>query len=448
VPAPRPLLAALAALTTALVACSTGSTGTPSAAPEEAPPPPIELEGDWTWTPQPGPLELGVTHTQKSLDESGSDPEARRRGIEILSADAAIWQNHHLMGFGTSNPEPEPGEYDWDTLDERMRLTEQTGQRTMLTLCCAPDWMKGGEEGETDWDELEEAPLPEHFDDFARLAAEAVTRYPQIERVMVWNELKGFWHDEENRWDYEGYTDLYNRVYRAVKDARPDVQVGGPYVVLISLDPGARDTSPTVTGPWGAADQRTLDVIDYWLEHNVGADFLAVDAASNKRDQDGPDPLDGARKYADLANWLHQRTDLPIWWAEYYPQVPAGEDDDPKSPANAAVNLAAIAAMAESGTAGALLWGPQEHDLESPALWTDATQPDGGQPLPLTQAWQFLVPRLAAGDVEIGRSPTRPHLLAFRAPDGVVVANLSGDDTQLGDQPLAPWEIRVDHRDT
>ncbi|HLU56321.1 MAG TPA: hypothetical protein VKZ81_12745, partial [Pseudonocardia sp.] len=84
-PAPRPLLAALAALTTALVACSTGSTGTPSAAPEEAPPPPIELEGDWTWTPQPGPLELGVTHTQKSLDESGSDPEARRRGIEILS---------------------------------------------------------------------------------------------------------------------------------------------------------------------------------------------------------------------------------------------------------------------------------------------------------------------------------------------------------------------------
>src|SRR5690606_22959130 len=281
VPAPRPLLAALAALTTALVACSTGSTGTPSAAPEEAPPPPIELEGDWTWTPQPGPLELGVTHTQKSLDESGSDPEARRRGIEILSADAAIWQNHHLMGFGTSNPEPEPGEYDWDTLDQRMRLTEQTGQRTMLTLCCAPDWMKGGEEGETDWDELEEAPLPEHFDDFARLAAEAVTRYPQIERVMVWNELKGFWHDEENRWDYEGYTDLYNRVYRAVKDARPDVQVGGPYVVLISLDPGARDTSPTVTGPWGAADQRTLDVIDYWLEHNVGADFLAVDAASN-----------------------------------------------------------------------------------------------------------------------------------------------------------------------
>jgi hypothetical protein len=193
VPAPRPLLAALAALTTALVACSTGSTGTPSAAPEEAPPPPIELEGDWTWTPQPGPLELGVTHTQKSLDESGSDPEARRRGIEILSADAAIWQNHHLMGFGTSNPEPEPGEYDWDTLDQRMRLTEQTGQRTMLTLCCAPDWMKGGEEGETDWDELEEAPLPEHFDDFARLAAEAVTRYPQIERVMVWNELKGFW---------------------------------------------------------------------------------------------------------------------------------------------------------------------------------------------------------------------------------------------------------------
>jgi hypothetical protein len=442
--APHPFVAALAALTTALAACSTGSTGSASPAPL----PPIELAGDWTWTKQAAALELGVTHTQKSLDDS--DPaDARRRGIDILAADGAIWQNHHLMGFGTSNPEPEPGEYDWETLDQRMKLTEETGQRTMLTLCCAPDWMKGGKEGDTDWDVLEEAPKPEHFADFARLSAEAVKRYPQIERVMVWNEFKGFWSDEKARWDYEGYTELYNQVYRAVKDVRPDVQVGGPYVVLIGLTPGTQDASTTVTGPWGAADQRTLDVVDYWLQNNIGADFLAVDAASNTRGGPGPNPVDGARKYADIARWLQQRSQLPIWWAEYYPEVPDGQDDAGTSPVNAAVNLAAIAAMAESGTAGALLWGPQAHDLGSAALWTDATQEDGGQPLPLTQSWQFLVPRLAANGVEIGRSPSRPNLLAFRADDGVVVVNLSADQTELApDQPLAPWQIEVGRRES
>jgi hypothetical protein len=445
--APRPLAAVLAVLTAALVACSADPTASPAPAPGE-PLPPIELEGDWTWTPQAAPLELGVTHTQNSLDDHGPEA-ARQRGIDILAADAAIWQNHHLMGFGTDNPEPEPGEYDWHTLDARMQLTEQTGQRSMLTLCCAPDWMKGGQEGETDWDELEDNPDPEFFGDFARLAAEAVKRYPQVERVMVWNELKGFWDEGKGRWDYEGYTELYNQVYRAVKEVRPDVLVGGPYVVLISLEPGTRDASSTVTGPWGAADQRTLDVVDYWLQNNVGADFLVVDASTGIRNDEGiPSPVAGAQKYADMARWLQQRSDLPIWWAEYYPQVPEGEDDTGGSPVNAAVNLAAIAAMAESGTAGALLWGPQEHDLGSAALWTDATEDDGGQPLPLTRAWQFLVPRLAADGVEIGRSPSRPNLLAFRADDGVVVVNLSADEAELGPgRTLGAWAIEVGGRE-
>jgi len=444
--APRSFVAVLTALTAALVACSANPVASPVLPSPDGTLPPIELEGDWNWTKQPAALELGVTHTQNSLDDT-EPADARQRGMDILRSDSAIWQNHHLMGFGTSNPEPEPGEYDWDTLDQRMKLTEETGQRSMLTLCCSPDWMKGGEEGETDWDELEDNPDPEFFGDFAKLAAEAVQRYPQVERVMVWNELKGFWADDKNRWDYEGYTELYNQVYRAVKDVRPDVQVGGPYVVMIGLPPGSEDTSTTVTGPWGAADQRTLDVIDYWLQNNIGADFLAVDTATNTRSGPGPAPLDGAQKFADLARWLQQRTDLPIWWAEYYPEVPEGEDDAGTSPANAAVNLAAIAAMAESGTAGALLWGPQAHDLGSAALWTDATAEDGGQPLPLTQAWQFLVPRLAAGGVEIGRSPSQRDLLAFRADDGVVVVNLTNQEAELAGKPLAPWQILVGGRE-
>jgi hypothetical protein len=404
-----------------------------TAAPDPAGPPNVPdetvraaLDGQWTWQRQAAPLELGITHTQDSLDPE--DPaEARRRGMDILADNSALWQNHHLMGFGTLNPEPSPGEYDWDSLDRRMQLTEDTGGRTLLTLCCAPDWMKGGEAGDTDWSQLEDSPRPEHFGDFAALAAQAVQRYPQIEGVLVWNELKGFYHEEDNRWDYEGYTDLYNQVYTAVKAARPEVAVGGPYVVLSSLDPGTPDGS-NVSGRWGVADQRALDVVDHWLQNNIGADFLAVDASTSTRQ--GTRPL---------------RTDLPIWWAEFYPNVPEDERGGPSNQGSAAATLAAVAAYAEAGAAAALLWGPQGHSLEFAALWTDSTEPDGGRPTPLTEAWQWLVPRLAEGDVEIGRNETHP-LLAFRDTGGqALIVSLAGAEVAVaeGVEPVPAWGISI-----
>ena len=72
----------------------------------------------------------------------------------------------------------------------------------------------------------------------------------------MWNELKGFYRSDLNRWDQEGYTALYNEVYRAVKAVGPDVKVGGPYVVLSSLDDGRPDASDLLRGPWGAIDER------------------------------------------------------------------------------------------------------------------------------------------------------------------------------------------------
>ncbi len=445
---PRLLVAVVAALAAALVACSGPTPDGTSSAPSAEPLPPVELEGEWIWQQQRNPLELGVTHTQKSLDPD--DPEgATARGAEVLADNGGIWQNHHLMGFGTLNPEPSPGQYDWSVLDRRMQLTEETDGGTVLTLCCAPDWMKGGAPGETDWSELETEPEPEFFDDYARLSAVAVQRYPQIDRVLVWNELKGFYNHDENRWDHEGYTDFYNQVYTAVKAVRPDVQIGGPYVVLTSLDPGSEDSS-AVRGTWGVADQRALDVVEYWLQNNVGADFLVVDGGTSTRQDTRPEQVDlGAQKFADLTAWIRERTDLPVWWAEFYPDVPESDaaQAGPTSPASAVATLAAVAAYAESGVSAALLWGPQGHGLDVAALWTDSTKPDGGMPTPLTEAWQWLVPRLASGAVEIGRSPTLP-LLAFRALDGVVLVNMTGDAVAMapGSEPLQPWTITVGSR--
>lgn len=428
-------------LAAVLAACSSGGPPPVTDATKQA----LEHNTDWTWQKQANRLELGVTHAQDSLDPE-EPPASVDRGKAVLRDNGAIWQNQHLMGFGTLNPEPSPGDFQWASLDRRMQLIKDTGGRTVLTLCCSPDWMKGGQAGSTDWSRIEAAPQPEHFDDFAALAAKAVERYPQIERVLVWNELKGFYSESKNRWDYEGYTELYNKVYTAVKAVRPDVQIGGPYAVLIGLDPGAAHASTTVSGPWGVADQRTLDIVEYWLAHNVGADFIAVDGATQTRSSGTvATPADkAAQKYADFTTWIRERTGLAIWWAEFYPDVPKGTTGGGSQPASAASTLAAVAAYAQSGVSIALLWGPQGSSLAYASLWTDATKADGGQPTPLTAAWQWLVPRLAAGKIEIGRSPTLP-LLALRAPDGMVVVNLTGQPVPIGTGgvTLPAWAVTL-----
>lgn len=436
------VLAALLVAVLALASCSgTGSSGQPSSAEQDSAA--AVDTSQWSWRPQPGPMDLGVTHTRNSLDDT-EPAEARQRGTQILGGAGPELQNHHLMGFGTLNPEPAPGQYDWSSLDRRMELTKETDGTAMLTLCCAPDWMKGGEPGESDWDKLEEAPTKEHFGDYAKLAAEAVTRYPQVERVQVWNEFKGFYREDENRWDYEAYTDLYNQTYKAVKEARPDVQVGGPYVVTNSVPAGSHDASD-VSGPWGALDKRPLDALDYWLKNNAGADFITVDGSTtNKGVQDAISPVDvGAQKFAVVNDWIKKRTQLPIWWSEFYANVPAGADAGYDAPASAVSTLAALGSMARSGAAGALLWGPEgSDDLKYSSLWSPATEPDGGQPTPLTEAWKWLVPRLQAGEVDFGRAQSSP-LSAFRDSDGnMLMVNLSADPVPVpGQKDLPGWAI-------
>jgi hypothetical protein len=427
----------------ALASCSSGSGSTAPTTAEDASARAVDLDQGWTWNKQPDPTELGVTHTRQSLDDT-EPAEARERGKQILAGEGQQYQNHHLMGFGTLNPEPAPGQYDWSSLDRRMQLTKDTDGKAMLTLCCAPDWMKGGQPGQTDWSKLEQAPTPDHYGDYAALAAEAVKRYPQVDRVMVWNELKGFYDDGQNRWGYENYTNLYNQVYKAVKQVRPDVQVGGPYVVMDSVAAGTPDASD-VSGPWGTLDKRPLDVLDYWLKNNAGADFVVVDGSTtNKGVQDAKSPVDvGAQKFGVVQDWISQRSKLPVWWAEFYANVPADAKAGYDTEASAVSTLAVIASMGRSGAGGALLWGPEGEDgLDYSSLWTPATEAGGGQPTPLTNAWKWLVPRMRDGNVEFGRSQTNT-LAAFRDSDGnALLMNLSENPVTVpGQEDLPGWAI-------
>lgn len=339
----------------------------------------IALVG-WSFTalrssvPSGDPWELpefavGTTHAQFSADpwqDEGSVDSAR-----TILDDSVVLQNQHIMGFGALNPQPSPGVYDWETLDNRMDLISQTGSVPVVTLCCAPDWMKGGVEGETDWSTLEDAPDPEYFDEYAALAAEVAQRYPDVYYFLVWNELKGFYLNDEDRWNYEDYTELYNKVYLAVKEVRPDALIGGPYVVMDSWDPRDTPSHPSgITGPWGQLDQRPLDVLTYWLDNNVGSDFIVVDGRVRGYGEDtSVDPTTGLQKFEVVNRWLQDRTDLPIWWAEWYPNHPDVVDPDEA----AQLTIDGLDITRSSGASVVLLWDP--NGSEDPAchtcLWSD-----------------------------------------------------------------------------
>lgn len=396
--------------------------------------------------PDPNTLSVGVTHGQYSIDEWGH-PEALASARAVLTA-TATYQNQHIYGWGTVNPEPSPGQYDWSSLDRRMELIRSTGGTPVITLCCAPDWMKGGRPGETDWTRLHVAPDPEHYDDFAALAAAVARRYPDVRHFQVWNELKGFWDAERNRWNYEAYTELYNKVYDALKAVDPTIAVGGPYVVIdLWADGPSGDRRSELTGACGTVDQLSLDVLDYWLRHKHGADFIAVDAGAATRDAGRTAATSTTSAlFGALTRWLRQRTTLPVWWSEFHVGR-AMPEDQPKLVARA---VGALLHMADQGAAVALIWQPQRdddpHSEDPPAVWTATNRRDGGQPLPYAEAVARLQQVLADRATDDPVAWPTPELGLVQGRSALLLVHLGATplDIEVQGQPLRlePYEVR------
>lgn len=258
-------------------------------------------------------MQTGATHTQYSLDRWGNS-DAVARGKSLLQA-AAVFQNQHMMGWGANNPMPEPGVYNWSSLDARVQTMRETGATMVLTLCCAPGWMRPAGY-EADWTYLEVAPDPARLQEFVNLTVAVAQRYPDVRYFQVWNEFKGMWSTSpgctpsacgKNRWDYERYTTLYNAVYDGIKAVRPDALIGGPYIVMSTYSQPFSYTG-TISGPYGYMDQRVLNAISYWLENKHGADFMVLDASSKNKDNVWlTNEYAQAQKFNDIVAWVRQQ---------------------------------------------------------------------------------------------------------------------------------------------
>jgi hypothetical protein len=389
-------------------------------------------------------LDLGVTLNQNSL-RHGGNPEAMRRASELLKA-SGDYVNQFIMGWGTLNPEPSPHEFDWRSLDARMALLRSSGAIPVLTLCCAPDWMRGESAGQTNWKQIDLGLRPEHFDDYVDLVQQISRRYPDVKYYQVWSEFKGFWGRDPRSWDVREFTVFYNKIYDALKAISAEIKVGGPYTPAAHwLNPPAVSRSP-ISGPYGTIDSRPLAAFEYWLQHRHGADFVSIDGGIAAKDGLVPDLFAAGAIFTDATKWVLQRTALPIWWSEWYAS-PNDVDDTEQSAlmASALIRFAPFVSVA-------LKWAPegdaQRDRGDQESLWTDTTVPNGGKPLPFFAVLQRFRHCFPSKTQLIEVSISSSHLAALSSRTCTMLVNQTAAtiNAELNNRPvtLTPYETKFE----
>jgi hypothetical protein len=370
---------------------------------------------------------IGVTHTQPRWENGDPAAVARAKG---LLASGVRFQNQHLMDWGTENPEPRPGVYNWASLDHRVALMRSMGATMVITLCTAPGWMKtSGEDfphqtGPDSW--ADDRVADNHVDDFVELARQVALRYSDVKYFQIWNEYKGYWDKTANNWDFIRFTGFYNRVYDALKAVRPDAQIGGPYY------------------PFDGPKPRDWEVIDYWFQHKHGADFVCFDGwvagypPTRAREEEAKKMvLTGY--FGQIAQQFRARTQLPIWISEFY----GGWSSNPQF--TAANHASCYLHALRAGVAVALLWDAELQQWNY--LFISTRTPGGGQPSPHFQVVELFNTHFGPGtrlfkatssspDVEVLASRTKTLLINKR--DAKVEVRLDGALLAL-----KPYEVRL-----
>lgn len=372
-------------------------------------------------------LSIGVTHTQPKWENG--NPQAVARAKELLSR-GLKFQNQHLMDWGTENPEPKPGVYNWASLDHRVALMRSMGATVVITLCTAPGWMKASGEdfphqtGPASW--ADDRVADNHVEDFAELSKKVVLRYPDVKYFQIWNEYKGYWDKATDNWDSVRYTDFYNAVYDAVKSVRPDAQLGGPYY------------------PFDGPKPKDWPVIDYWFQHKHGADFVCFDGwiagyppTRNRSEEAHKMAL--TDYFGKIATQFRSRTTLPIWISEFY----GGWSSNPQF--TAANHASCYLHALESGVSVAMLWDAEEQKWNY--LFTSTKTAEGGQASPhyrvvntfnnyFGPGTQLFKATISSPDVEVLASATKTLLINKR--DANVAVRLNGLEVMM-----TAYEVRL-----
>lgn len=112
--------------------------------------------------------------------------------------------------------EPEPGKYNWESLDRQLLWARQHNFKVMLTMISdAPDWVHGPRNAR--------ACVPEDRTAFSRFVARLAERMPSfVERVQYGNEWQiAYWFPGSA----EDFVDLNNRFASAFREHAPQTKI-------------------------------------------------------------------------------------------------------------------------------------------------------------------------------------------------------------------------------
>ncbi len=372
-------------------------------------------------------LQLGVTHTQVFWEKG--DPMAVARARNLL-APAVGLQNQSIMGWGAGPVlQTAPGAaFDFSGLDARVELMRSLGSTMALTLCTAPGWMKTSGQ---DWN-MDDRVADSYFADFAHLCQAIAQRYPDVKYFIVWNEMKGYWNSSlrnsdgsYGNWDYVRYTTLYNAVFTAIKSVRPAAQLGGFYLPVAGDGSNTRGYSGTGTETPILA--RDLDCLNYWLAHKAGADFIAVDrwlaAYNNPNRLTEADQFALTWTYQTVLQLLRARTNLPIWFSEYYTASYNTGGSQFIACAEASIYYSMIQGAGTTPVT-ALLWNPSQGESGvAHYLFTSTATPAGGQPTPHSAVFQWFQDYFGPGAPLCQANSSDPRIQVLATPSKTLLIN-------------------------
>lgn len=401
---------------------------------------------------------IGTSHFEPGvniIDQTlYGDATAVSSARAILSA-CARWACTHTMWFGPYNPWRSAAETEsqmhWanesgepDNLDYRFDALVASGNAIAVTLGLTPTWMCT-DDGSLDGQNLNStyqttAPTVAHFADMAELARRLLVhmraRYGVnvVERLQLWNELKGFWSVSLNRWRYEDVTSLYNQVWAVVQAFNATLGVDEPPVLMGGIYPSLSTGGPvpgpntTITLADGShVDPRNLDALLYWRDHAHGYDFVCCDGCNKSVDRVMP--------------WFAaQFPNVPVIWNEYYSGYFDTTTAEDQKRAQLAVNLVNCV---RSGVTSAYLWQPERRPqsqsgdavmFNDQCLWTSTASAGGGQRTATADILQALKEHFPPGTSLYATTitPSTSSIVALASDASVLVVNNTASAVTVG----------------
>lgn len=407
----------------------------------------------------------GMTLVDNSLTYPYNNNDiAAISNVKSLISKGITYINTPIMAWGVDDPWPDPSQPEptnWASLDARMRLIMQLGGTPVITLSEAPWWMKGQlqPDGSTrlitqseEWADIAYSAriLDNKMGAWLHLVQRVAERYMappyNVRYFQVWNELKGYYDPLTNAYDYNnspgepngpnarhGYTYMYNQVYNTLMQVAASlniqtstIEVGGPYVVIDTWSSANESNPSDITKAYGNYDQRSLDVVLYWLQHKAGAGFITVDSSNGNKDNVNiTDPFTASQKFADVTQWIRSlnsqvypgAASLPIWWAEWY-ATPYTHVSDANY--NNAIKAYAMIELIKAGGSVALSWGGLGDGPPNTGLWTNTTA-GGGQPLSWYYSYKAFKDDFAANTGIFTTAVSAPNKVEALASDTKVM---------------------------